>query len=253
MRRLGGLLAGLGVCAALIAPQRAVGQPIQGLYIGAGAGVAILPSVSIQAAPSLGLGGPHVGFGDGVTALGSAGYALGNGWRFEVEGNYRSNPFNRVTSLGGPAVIGGQQNGSGVMANALFDLDIGVPWLFPYGGAGIGAAWTRWSSLDASSGANRLTASGTSTNFAYQAIGGLSFPIPHVPGLSVTAEYRFTGIVGPETFDATTATGSGVPRTGSYNPKEAFAQSVLLGVRFAFNVAPPESGSTTSPGPGGGP
>jgi opacity protein-like surface antigen len=238
MRRLGGLLVAFWVCAAIVAPQLAVGQPIQGLYIGAGAGAAILPSVSIQAAPSLGLGGPRVGFSDGLIALGGAGYALGNGWRFEVEGNHWSNPFNRVTNLGGPAAISGHQTVSGVMANALFDLDIGVPWLFPYAGAGLGAAWTRWSPLDASSGPTRLTASGTSTNFAYQAIGGLSFPIPHVPGLSVTAEYRFIGIVGPETFNAT-AIVNDAARSGSYNPKEAFVQSVLLGLRFAFDVPPP--------------
>ncbi len=251
MRRLGGLLVAFWVCAATVAPQRAVGQPIQGLYIGAGAGADVLPSVSIQAAPSLELGGPRVGFSDGVIALGSAGYALGNGWRFEVEGNYANNPFNRVTSLGGPAAISGRQTGSGVMANALFDLDIGVPWLFPYAGAGLGAAWTRWSQLDASSGTTRLTASGTSTNFAYQAIGGLSFPIPHVPGLSVTAEYRFIGVVGPESFNAT-ATVNGAARSGSYSPKEAFAQSFLLGLRFAFSVAPPVA-QPAAPENGGSP
>ena len=28
------------------------------------------------------------------------------------------------------------------MANALFDMDVGVPWMYPYLGGGVGYAWT---------------------------------------------------------------------------------------------------------------
>jgi hypothetical protein len=34
----------------------------------------------------------------------------------------------------------------------------------------------------------------TQGNFAFQAIGGLSFPIPRVPGLLLTVEYRCFGV-----------------------------------------------------------
>ena len=50
----------------------------------------------------------------------------------------------------------------------------------------------------------------TQGNFAFQAIAGLSFPIPRVPGLSITAEYRFFGIPGSETFNGAQVV-SGVP------------------------------------------
>ena len=75
------------------------------------------------------------------------------------------------------------------MANALFDMDIGVPWLYPYIGGGAGYAWTnlRQCHPGRTGRAVRLaTANSTKGDFALQAIGGLSFPIPNVPGLSLT-------------------------------------------------------------------
>src|SRR6185503_10690530 len=82
-----------------------------------------------------------------VVGLGSAGYALGNGMRFELEGSYRQSNvggLNRVFLPGfaPPAGASGSLHTYGVMVNALFDIDIGVPWLFPYIGGGAGYAWT---------------------------------------------------------------------------------------------------------------
>ena len=90
------------------------------------------------------------------------------------------------------------------MANVLFDIDVGMPWIYPYVGGGVGYAWTNLS-RSAVFTANQLPAAPrpvdeTKGSFAFQAIGGLSFPIPGVPGLSLTAEYRFFGIPGSENF-----------------------------------------------------
>ena len=41
-----------------------------------------------------------------------------------------------------------------------------------------------------------ISSNDTEGGFAFQAIAGLSFPIPNVPGLSLTAEYRFFGVPG---------------------------------------------------------
>ena len=82
----------------------------------------------------------------------------------------------------------------------------------------------------------------TQGSFAFQAIGGLAFPIPGVPGLSLTAEYRFFGVPGSETFAGSRLI-AGIAGTGGPVPLKRRAQqynhSFLLGVRYAFNVAPP--------------
>ena len=72
----------------------------------------------------------------------------------------------------------------GVMANALFDMDVGAPWLYPYIGGGVGYAWTHLGNVILS-GAGRCPvrsqpSNSTKGNFAFQAIGGLSFPMPDV-------------------------------------------------------------------------
>ena len=80
----------------------------------------------------------------------------------------------------------------------------------------------------------------TEGNFAFQAIGGLSFPIPGVPGLSVTSEYRFFGVPGSESFAGTqVVAGVPAPVPVTLRPQHQFNHSFLLGVRYAFNVASP--------------
>ncbi len=49
---------------------------------------------------------------------------------------------------------------------------------------------------------------------------GLSFPIPNVPGLSVTSEYRFFQAIGPEAFKASTVQDAPL-RIGAGNPRPA--------------------------------
>jgi OmpA-OmpF porin, OOP family len=177
----------------------------------------------------------------GFVGLGSIGYALGNGFRFELEGNYRHADLGNTTAA---VSTGGSVQTYGVLANALFDLDIGVPWIYPYIGGGVGYAWTHLSRqagfVPASFPLIGGNSSQTQGNFAFQAIGGLSFPIPGVPGLSITTEYRFFGVPGSESFTGTRlAAGSPslVPATLKLNNQ--YNHSFLLGVRYAFNVTVP--------------
>ena len=121
-----------------------------------------------------------------------------------------------------------------------------LPWLYPYIGGGVGYAWTNFNRTVAFTPAAFPLLSQnfnqTQGNFAFQAIGGLSFPIPNVPGLSITSEYRFFGIPSSETFngDLVTSVG-GAPVVGAVHTKlqGQYNHSFLLGVRYAFNVAPP--------------
>jgi outer membrane protein OmpA-like peptidoglycan-associated protein len=227
----GGLLA----MALLAVPLVAEAQPFRGLYIGGAAGYNLPENPVVD--------GGHILPGGGFAGLGSVGYGLGNGFRFELEGNYREAPLPAVS---GPVTASnsGNLHTYGVMANVLYDLDIGFPWLYPYIGGGVGYAWSDFSRQRTFTAADfpYLSQNLDQTNggFAFQAIGGLSFPIPNVPGLSVTAEYRFFAIPGTETFTAAdTVSGAPAAVPASFKVEHQYDHSFLLGVRYAFGQVPP--------------
>jgi OmpA-OmpF porin, OOP family len=233
MRLRGALLA----LTLLAAPLAAKAQPFQGLYVGAGAGlfwpngINVTTSVASSPRPRI---EPSLGFG----TVASVGYALGNGIRFEIEGNYRQANISRGQGPQAP-LFSGSLRGYGVMANALFDMDIGVPWLYPYLGAGVGYAWTNLNNFvvtPTTPGPGTVTSNGTAGSFAFQGIAGLAFPIPNVPGLSLTAEYRFVGTTAQESFPAT-ITPPSAPFPMKLN--QQYSNNFLFGVRYAFNVAAP--------------
>src|SRR5689334_11602044 len=83
--------------ALLAAPCVAEAQPFQGLYIGAGAGYNLPQDVFVKTRQPL----PEsqrakLVTQGGIVGLGSVGYGLGNGFRFEVEGNFRQIGVNHV-------------------------------------------------------------------------------------------------------------------------------------------------------------
>lgn len=251
------LISAVFAALALTAPPRAArAQPISGLYIGAGAGYNYLEDVNTKPAQPV-IGSPRLNIrgNSGFVGLGSVGYGLGNGWRFELEGNYRQTDIRRVTGTAFPTASGGENRTFGAMANAIYDLDIGFPWLYPYLGLGAGAAWTDLDHFYVA-GTNfpfLLRENGTEPTFAYQVIAGLSFPVPDMPGLSVTAEYRFFGLLGNQSYRGTLI--SGVPPTSSSERlklRQQYNNSALLGVRYAFNVAappPPPAPAVAAPAP----
>jgi OmpA-OmpF porin, OOP family len=230
MRFRGAVLA----LALLAAPLAAKAQPFQGLYIGAGAGYNLPENYALNPAGQLKPQGGFVG-------LGSVGYALGNGIRFEIEGDYRHANLGNTTPT---ATNSGTVQTYGAMANVLFDMDIGLSWLYPYIGGGVGYAWTDISRTSIATPAAFPNISAhfnqTQGNFAFQAIGGLAFPIPGVPGLSLTTEYRFFGIPGDETFNGSVVTaGLPAPVPAALKTRQQYNHSFLFGVRYAFNVAAP--------------
>jgi len=124
----------------LALPLAARAQPIQGLYVGAGVGANFMQDTRVRV--RLGsLPGPtlHGGFDTGVTALGSVGWGFGNGVRVEAEGSWRRNTVGSNDTSG----LSGAEKKIGAMANVLFDMDIGSPYVFPYLGAGAGAQWVK--------------------------------------------------------------------------------------------------------------
>jgi outer membrane protein OmpA-like peptidoglycan-associated protein len=231
-----------------VAPSRSWAQPFQGIYIGAGAGLDVPERIRITT-PQPTSPRQELVLSNGVVGVASVGYGMGNGFRFELEGNFRNNSLAHLIGTSFPTASSGNVRTYGVMANVLFDIDIGFPWLYPYIGGGAGYAWTNMNNISvvAPGGGFALQGNGTKGSFAFQAIGGLSFPVPRVPGLSVTTEYRFLGIPESESFGVTNA---GSPQQLKLNRQ--FSNSFLLGVRYAFGVTPPVSAAApaqTAPAP----
>jgi OmpA-OmpF porin, OOP family len=193
----------------LALPMAAQAQPVTGLYIGGGAGFNINQDEHFTS-PS---GNGAIEFNPGVTGVLALGWGFGNGLRAEIEGDYRWNHLNN-----GPG-SGPEEQKFGPMVNALYDFNMVSPMFVPYVGVGIGYQWAD------------LSASGFSTtegSFAYQAILGAAIPIPAVPGLAFTAEYRFLGLAGNRDYP------DGFRATDDYN------HSIMLGLRYAFWApAPP--------------
>ena len=183
----------------------------------------------------------------GYRGLGSVGYALGNGWRFEIEGDFLRNGVDQLGRTPFPTDADGHVNRYGVMGNALFDMDIGSRYIFPYLGMGAGYMWTNLNAQFVQPGGPfSFNSDETQARFAWQGIFGSAFPVPGMPGLSLTAEYRFMDITAGAKFAGTETSAAGTA-TGQIKLGAVFDHSFLVGVRYAFNVAPPPAPPAPTP------
>jgi outer membrane protein OmpA-like peptidoglycan-associated protein len=242
-------------------------QPVQGLYIGAGAGYNLPTSNPDLTAYGSGFssGSPPAGGAltanqkGGFASVVSLGYGLGNGLRFEVEGNFRQNDVSHVSGTNFPTIGQGNIRTMGLMANALYDANVGLNWMFPYVGVGAGYEWTHFHNVSGAaalpSGPFSFNTDDTAGRFAWQAIVGASFPVagipwvaPSLPGLSLTAEYRFMDVTGGGKYD-TAVFQNGSYSTSTIKSHNLFYQSFLIGVRYQFGVAPPPPPPTPAAAP----
>ncbi len=238
--------------------------PISGLYVGAGAGANFLQNENLK---TIDIGTTKQNYGKtklqanvGVRGLASVGYGFGNGLRVEVEGDYFINGISGVGRNYGGGVSGlgtnfarynvnvkGQEQKYGGFANVLYDF---TPQMFgvssfplgvmPYVGLGAGYLQVKNHNLNLAdpSGNYLFRNHGTDGGFAYQGIVGAAFPLPYVSGLALTVEYRFTSQLDNRTFKgqyfaANTTQSARFHEAGDYN------HTLMLGVRYAFNNAPP--------------
>jgi outer membrane protein OmpA-like peptidoglycan-associated protein len=208
----------------LAVPVLASAQPVTGLYIGGGAGLNIMQNESVNAVGGFATPGLKLDTNVGATGVGSIGWGFGNGLRVELEGDYRYNGYNKVNYGDAGANISGNEQKFGPMVNVLYDFN-GFGAVVPYVGLGAGYQWAR----------EQINAGGTSASdtegaFAYQAILGAALPIASVPGLAITAEYRFMGLAGNRNY---TVDGGSLTLNDDYN------HSILLGVRYNFGAQAP--------------
>ncbi len=241
------VLAAALLSAAGLGASGAAAEPLDGFYIGAGAGLNFAESntVRIDALAGRAIGGgvsasvpATLRFAPGAAVAVSAGYGFGNGLRFELEGSFRQN---------GQSGGGGVRQQAGVMGNVLFDIDIGESWVVPYIGFGGGYQAQSWRStafsvhgVDTGAAATAVTANQSVGGLAYQVIAGAAFPVPSVPGLSLTAEYRYAVQPGSHSYRAqgvTPGVSAGQPSNATrVRERDGASHSIMLGLRFAFDA-----------------
>jgi OOP family OmpA-OmpF porin len=246
-------------------------QPITGVYIGAGLGWNHYGSNNMTAQGRNALAYDAAGlsrqgnldFKEGGIGVLSLGYGFGNGFRTEIEGSYRRNELDKLGGFPGrsrnaSSAFGrfdGDVEQFGVMANVYYDFQL-PQWfpnmpvaIVPYIGGGVGYMWTDIDARGVRRGApgDGVDISDTAGQFAYQGIAGLSFPITSVPGLAITAEYRYTGVLQSK-YDGRVRNAAGqTVSTGSYEIDQANNHSALIGVRYAFNQPRPIAPAPVAP------
>jgi outer membrane protein OmpA-like peptidoglycan-associated protein len=264
-----GALAGIALLAS-----NASAQPITGLYMGAGLGFNQLSDTNGsvdklpgRSSPPLALSqSTKLKWSSGFGLVASVGYGVGNGVRLEVEGSYRTNTqkAQTVTSSSSQTTTTsssstGTENKYGLMANAFYDINVGERWIFPYVGAGFGYQLANWSKISISATGldygdgfvTTVSPKGTIGQLAYQAIVGAAFPISYVPGLSVTAEFRYMGLAGTRNYSGDGYT-QYISSQYKNNTTKVHASadantSLLFGFRYAFSP----DGVSEVPVPGG--
>lgn len=227
-------LAAAGLALAAV-PAAARAQAVSGLYIGLGVGPNFMQDQSIggtSLAGQLTSQFKRTSFDMGLAAVGSVGWRFGNGLRVELEGNFRQNA---VSSIRGAATSGGDELKYGAMVNVLYDLDLGWP-VVPYAGIGVGAQSVKWRNGRAAGPDYFIRLQHEDTTIAYQGILGAAYNLP-VPGLAITAEYRFQGASGHTVYGQYFA--PGIAKPAETRLQDDFNHTLLVGIRYAFNAAPP--------------
>jgi OmpA-OmpF porin, OOP family len=235
------LLAATMLAAPFVLPTLAQAQPVTGPYVAGGLGYNIESSqkgknivLDNRTSEVPGDTSVRIVTHNGWTGEGSVGYGFGNGFRVELEGDYFSNNFSKTNGTA-QVITSGKEQKYGVFANGYYDFDVGLPYLFPYLGAGIGRQTSYFNGY--SSGPVYINK--TRAVLAYQGIAGLAFPIPGVAGLSATVEYRLTALTDSRKYNGADFV-RGQPTNASFTVGTEYNNSILVGLRYQlFTPAPP--------------
>jgi outer membrane protein OmpA-like peptidoglycan-associated protein len=234
----------LAAATCLALPLAAHAQPVTGPYVSLEAGTSILNPVNYS------FSGGRTGkllSRPSYAGVASLGYGFGDGFRVQLDGNLYRNTFHKADDNSGAQtrVTGGQYT-YGPMVNVLYDFDVSLP-IYPYVGAGIGYQWAKLNHDVTDSSGD--TVSGTKGSFAYDIIGGVSYPLPMVPGLSLTGEYRFMQMTESRKYSTNYV---GFSYDGANKLGQQSSHTFLIGLRYQiFNapVAAPAPAPMAAPAP----
>jgi outer membrane protein OmpA-like peptidoglycan-associated protein len=223
----------------LAAPAAAIAQPVTGPYVSLGVGANIFDSQKIDQVSIPGLGEYKQNFGKvrtdaDIIGDGAVGWGFGNGFRVELEGDYLQNALRSINYQH----ASGTEYNYGGFANALYDFDLtpyGLPGLAPFVGVGVGYGETEFSSVKGGAFGEPLNVGGNASSVGFQGIVGIAYNIADIPGLALTAEYRFIGFPESQKFHANVA--------GNYfgfKTESLYTNAGLVGIRYAlWQPAPP--------------
>jgi len=237
----------LAAATCLVMPLAAHAQPVTGPYVSLGAGTSLQPSFNYNYEDYPGATGKFL-TKPAYAAETAIGYGFGDGFRVELSGDFMRNTIHKDDEAGGAgdyAATGGE-NTYGPMVDALYDMNIGLP-IFPYVGAGVGYQFTKFKNHINDLDSFGDTIGGTHGSFAYNIIAGVAYPLPMVPGLSLTAEYRFMQLVESRNYSATYyPTPSIGVSDGPAHIGQMSSHTFLLGVRYSLMPPPPEVAQTAA-------
>ncbi|MCT6880312.1 MAG: OmpA family protein [Commensalibacter sp.] len=248
----------LATTLAVSAPAMAMADTVTGPYVSLGGGYNLVQNQHAHFSPGNNAGGvnspngssANFRHGTGFTTFGSFGWGIGNGLRVEVEGVYNYSNINHRRGSVTPAYrTRGHDQGYGGLVNVIYDIDlrqfgIDVP-VTPFVGIGAGYLWQDMGPLQTmyrNGNVNRV--GGTNGGFAYQGIVGASYDLGFLPGLALTTEYRMMGQLDQSSYSSTswtkTSTGAGTRLSkGNMDMDHRFNHQFILGLRYAFDTAPP--------------
>jgi OOP family OmpA-OmpF porin len=201
------MLKSLILAGALMAPAIAFAQPAaQGPYLSGNVGVGALDGPLLSAHSTT-----RVNTDAGPAGSVALGWRFADGVRAEVQGNYQTNGVNGINTLRGNGLMEPLANVTGgsstysAMANVAYDFPDRFMGARFYVGGGAGYGWLNLGDVHGNGfGSFRLPQNniftgadnvdfGTAGALAYQAFVGAAWPLGRVPGLELTAEYRFFG------------------------------------------------------------
>jgi outer membrane protein OmpA-like peptidoglycan-associated protein len=224
----------LAAATCLVLPIAAHAQPVTGPYVSLEGGTSILNPVNVDD-NATGVSGKFL-FKNSYAGIGAVGYGFGDGVRVEISGDYLRNYASKGDSEFGQSRVFGGHNTYGPMLNVLYDIPVGLP-IYPYIGAGAGYQYVK---LDSYLKLAPEAYAGTKGSFAYDIIAGLAYPLPAVPGLSLTLEYRFMQLTESVKFGESVL--GGIPPGADAGVESKFGQesshTFLAGLRYQLFQPP---------------
>ena len=241
------------VAASILAlPTAALAQPVDGFYVGIGAGYDYQLNTDVKQLTFRGQSRDVSGTTlqsnpGGPLGMVNFGYGFNNGFRVEVEGFYYYQTL-KVASTQSGLVGKSHSNNYGGFLNGYYDFDVGESWVYPYVGIGIGYAATVLTGLNLTAtnlGVSTSLDTNTIGSVAAQAIVGAAFPIPQVPGLSGTFDVRYFTTLQDLKFKGNAQNGD------PFTIKVGLIGNVagVIGLRYQLYTPPPPPPPAPAPTP----
>jgi OOP family OmpA-OmpF porin len=232
----------------LAIPVLAHAQPVTGPYIAASVGTSINHATNVSFVQERITG--KYQFRPDYAGFAGVGFGFGDGLRIEIDGDYARNTLHAADLDGiGHLRASGAEQKYGPMANVFYDFSIGLP-IYPYLGGGAGyqfVLYNRDLAIGTGDG-TYIKTTGTDGSFGYDVIAGASYPLPWVPGLSITAEYRFMQLVQSHSYYSYADLGRGPQPFSKARSGPESTHTILLGLRYQlFNPPPPVQVPASAP------